>query len=1027
MNKEIVGKVIGTMVKDERVRYEARLAETQKELELYIRERLLEVKTTPGPQGEPGRDGLTPQPREIASILLADDEFLLATTLQGPQGVKGRPPTKEEIKSAVDTYFDANPVVMPDPIPGEKGETGDIGPRGPQGPMGATGEKGETGEKGDIGPRGLPGEKGEIGPRGPQGEKGAQGERGPQGEKGDKGDSCTVDEVSEFLVENDVFLEKVIGPAGAKGEKGEKGDPGEKGELGEKGEPGEKGEKGEKGEIGERGEPGQKGEPGEKGEKGEKGDTGSPGLDKPIMDLYTLDLDDILSKGSLGIHNGGIWQAVRKTKGSPDKDPDGWRLVVRGVEQASVSIDVENREHVFEVHLNDGTVTKTAVPMLPGYHTPVEGVRNLKGDYYLEEDMLFFWDGEEWKSMSLRGPQGDRGRKGVKGEDAPKISRMDIGGSLPDDLDLVVKLTDGTSYSVKIPFDIGLIKDFIVDLVTAQQEEIDQEIIRFAGRWYTGRVYNKGDVLNYQGGLVLITEDGVSDLNSGNGYVQMAGGSAASGGAGIAQDRMRWRGVWMEDASYEVNDVVIDQNWLAVATQWTEERPAPIEIGYTDWLLDDVPAWDEQLEDASSIITGLRYECTSAEKLTRIRMWCREGYVYSLLFIPDASGAIEDLDQLEYRLLISNFKPTSGTDWYATAIPTEIYGTGEKFGVLITITVDPDFVTPTNFSAQWDYQKPGAPQTPGSGRIEHPGDAAGHLYISHTDADSTDQSANLALITTGTVVGLGDSTWTVIGVTDYDDYIDLNISPAVQNSGTGKFEVSFDIPVVSSLSNALLDSFYVDQPNVTGLRAVDGYRNLVTSDDAFGVDVELTPISYSDEWDLMAYSSSSGSGSGAVTRMGLVPVVVGEPQSIPLPADGHQVLSPEATSYVYADGLIRVHGDTKLYLSAETGGVGIDATLDTVIQCVSGTDIEDLQSSWVVGDFALSEIVWKGGTDVRVNMKWIFGANTVLMWDMYGFNDGDDPRTVRGSANFGTPFTSLSKIGLLADEDMTITANVDWS
>ncbi|HEU3537327.1 G5 domain-containing protein [Streptococcus pneumoniae] len=80
---------------------------------------------------------------------------------------------------------------------GAKGEKGDRGERGLTGAQGAKGEKGDRGERGLTGAQGAKGEKGDRGERGltgaqgAKGEKGAQGERGltgAQGAKGEKGD-----------------------------------------------------------------------------------------------------------------------------------------------------------------------------------------------------------------------------------------------------------------------------------------------------------------------------------------------------------------------------------------------------------------------------------------------------------------------------------------------------------------------------------------------------------------------------------------------------------------------------------------------------------------------------------------------------------------------------------------------------------------------------------------------------------------------------------------------------------------------
>ncbi|CMY88691.1 G5 domain family [Streptococcus pneumoniae] len=93
---------------------------------------------------------------------------------------------------------------------GAKGEKGDQGERGLTGAQGAKGEKGDRGERGLTGAQGAKGEKGAQGERGLTGAQGAKGEKGDQGERG---------------------LTGAQGAKGEKGDKGEQGPKGEDGKT----------------------------------------------------------------------------------------------------------------------------------------------------------------------------------------------------------------------------------------------------------------------------------------------------------------------------------------------------------------------------------------------------------------------------------------------------------------------------------------------------------------------------------------------------------------------------------------------------------------------------------------------------------------------------------------------------------------------------------------------------------------------------------------------------------------------------
>ncbi|SND06706.1 G5 domain family [Streptococcus pneumoniae] len=71
---------------------------------------------------------------------------------------------------------------------GAKGEKGDRGEHGLTGAQGAKGEKGAQGERGLTGAQGAKGEKGDQGERGLTGAQGAKGEKGDKGEQGPKGE-----------------------------------------------------------------------------------------------------------------------------------------------------------------------------------------------------------------------------------------------------------------------------------------------------------------------------------------------------------------------------------------------------------------------------------------------------------------------------------------------------------------------------------------------------------------------------------------------------------------------------------------------------------------------------------------------------------------------------------------------------------------------------------------------------------------------------------------------------------------------
>ena len=133
--------------------------------------RALRQKSQPGPQGEPGPQGIPgpqgqPGPQGISG----------PQGQPGPQGISG--PQGQPGPQGIPGI----PGLPGLPgLPGARGSTGPQGPRGLPGARGLQGPRGLTGAKGLQGPRGLTGARGLQGLRGLPGAKGLQGLRGLPG------------------------------------------------------------------------------------------------------------------------------------------------------------------------------------------------------------------------------------------------------------------------------------------------------------------------------------------------------------------------------------------------------------------------------------------------------------------------------------------------------------------------------------------------------------------------------------------------------------------------------------------------------------------------------------------------------------------------------------------------------------------------------------------------------------------------------------------------------------------------------
>ena len=328
---------------------------------------------------------------------------------------------------------------------------------------------------------------------------------------------------------------------------------------------------------------------------------------------------------------------------------------------------------------------------------------------------------------------------------------------------------------------------------------------------------------------------------------------------------MVWRGPWDDDTTYHEGDVVIDGNWLAIANTDTDERPAPVEIGETGWQLPDTPTWATISVTATTIWVGTRCTPVGAEKLTKLRIWGRPGFLYNVYLVKDPTGTPQ------LNLLTASFKPPF-EGWHTASVPTEIFGPGEAFDAVMTISVDPDSLSPTEFDSTWDYIKQTNQSAPAAGQIIHATKALDVLSIHKTDNAAADQSTDLAGVADGSTIRIGSTIWTVLGVIDQTSYIDFIVTPAAQSTASGSNTVEFSTPASASLSYVRIATYWNGDPEFEGVGSTTGYDNLTTTTNAYGIDMELTPVAFSDDWDLLAYSSASGGGNSLVTTY---PVALG--------------------------------------------------------------------------------------------------------------------------------------------------------
>ncbi len=321
---------------------------------------------------------------------------------------------------------------------------------------------------------------------------------------------------------------------------------------------------------------------------------------------------------------------------------------------------------------------------------------------------------------------------------------------------------------------------------------------------------------------------------------------------------VQWVGGWTQK-SYLANDMASDSGWLGIANKDTEQRLAPQKTGNPFFVFSG--ALIEGSQSAKQIIFGTRYLFSSSGYLTRYRIKTKIGHQYSVFLINDPNGSAAVSELLSFTGAING--------WEELGIEDKIITPGVEFDLMVRTSVED--LTPTTFNGQWDYSTPKDPSAPANGEIIHADNQSTELLINKTDDNATDRGAELLALNNGDKIDISDVSWTVQSVTDSGGYVTISVTPATQSSSQGIKDFTFSTTTATAIGYDKETAYYSGNANVRGMYIADGvYGDIVPSDDAYGVDIEVQNATISDDWDIVtstqAGSTSSSKYYGYVTQ-----------------------------------------------------------------------------------------------------------------------------------------------------------------
>jgi len=328
------------------------------------------------------------------------------------------------------------------------------------------------------------------------------------------------------------------------------------------------------------------------------------------------------------------------------------------------------------------------------------------------------------------------------------------------------------------------------------------------------------------------------------------------------QDKMVvWVSPYVPGARYNKNDMVLDGVWTMIANKETTDRAAPQPDGAEDWLLPDSPAWVSQSFTEENVSATQVTGTLDSYLLTGIRVW-----------IPDLSAT------MQYTLTARNnitgvFESTNiftGSDisqvgWAELFVADRFFDAG----VDISFQLKTKDITTIDARPSLDYVYTDRDQDPpltdpGSGNTNYNRNSI-DLRISETDRNSISQATELNTVKAG-------STIKVVETADANRSVEFQVNTITQPGGyrvyqsiliaegaAGRPRNTQDVNV--NITNyGAAPSPYVELVNLwTPYSGIQGHLKLgsgaeIISQTAYGVDLLVTPMSFSPDWDIVAYS-----------------------------------------------------------------------------------------------------------------------------------------------------------------------------
>jgi len=317
----------------------------------------------------------------------------------------------------------------------------------------------------------------------------------------------------------------------------------------------------------------------------------------------------------------------------------------------------------------------------------------------------------------------------------------------------------------------------------------------------------------------------------------------------------QWRGNWVA-GTYQKNQQVLDNSFLAIANKVTTDRPAPQPIGTPGYIY-GAPTIPTTSVSAKQVIFGNRYNFQKDVIVEGWRVNVVAGNSYGIYLVQEPTGAAIITQVINYT--------SQRSGWVPLSVPKTIIKSGSTYDLVVTVS-EPE-ATSNIFTANYDYKKPTNFSVVNPGDFVQANTSINTLRISKTDANAIDRTAQLAALGIGDII-IGDATrWAIQSTTDSGTYFTFVVSPPTQITGNGLKTFTFEATAATPITYPVAANYWFTNPpvgiTVQGLLAIDAtYISIVPNTSAYGADLIIQEVIPSLDWDIQAFSETSASNDG---------------------------------------------------------------------------------------------------------------------------------------------------------------------